>query len=455
MRAAAGVLLGVIVAAVASTSASVPLGDAQSYGVDTSGQACSEAGLQALIDAHIATAEQEGRASLATVIDLPDNARIRLCQHGVTLTKRAWLRGNGAQFRPLRDVVALTIAPSAAGTVVEQLDVQYPQDADPTWTPGQGGWRPYPHTGVGIDVRAGVTRLRDLRVWNAGTGIRLHGGGGANTSGVSVRDVWIYGCSFRGLDIRGGDSQGGVFSGVFVQACRNQANDAVGIFENSFLGNAHLGGMVEANDVGIKTDGASGGAANQSTWVGMYAENSDRVELTSNLSVIVGGALASRTVEYGARIGGSSSRLVFSGRDIYGHPVFAEMPASIRTGANAGRWDGLLRWGRLPVSNVQCSPNVSGGCLHPSDTCNAQGLCARADMPAGTNDYWVWRTTPRSDREFSWEWFAYGASASSLRAAVADVDGDGIIREGVFRVGGVGRCGYTGPICGETQGGTP
>ena len=76
-------------------------------------------------------------------------------------------------------------------------------------------------------------------------------------------------------------------------------------------------------------------------------------------------------------------------------------------------------------------------------------------MPAGAHDYWVWRTTPRSDHEFSWEWFAYGASASAARFAVADVDGDGFIREGVFRIGGAGRCGYMGPFCGQTQGGTP
>lgn len=444
-------LLGFVASVGVAVSADEPCDGAACFGVDVTGVTCSEDALQAWADDALATAAQEGRASLATELTFPVNARIRLCQHGLTLTQRVHVRGNGSQLRPLRDVLAVRIETTAAGSVVQDLDIQYPQDADPTWVPGQGGWRPYPHTGTGIDVRAGVVRLRDLRIWNAGTGIRLHGGGGANTSGVSVRDVWIYGCSFRGLDIRGGDSQGGVFTGVFVQACRNANNDAVGIFENSFLGNAHLGGMVEANDIGIKTDATAGGAANQSTWVGMYAENSDRVELTSNLSVIVGGALASRPVEYGARIGGSSSRLVFNGRDIYGHPVFVEMPASIRTGANAGRWDGIMRWGRLPLSDVLCSPNTSGGCLHPSDACNSQGLCARADMPAGAHDYWVWRTTPRSDNEFSWEWFSYGSSATAFRASVADGDGDGFVREGIFRVGGAGRCGYINQTCGYMQ----
>lgn len=440
------------VAAFAAVLGALASAHAQSHpmliaGVDATGAQCSEAQLQGYIDQAVSSALADGRGDMATIIDFPPNAQIRFCASGVTFPRRVHVRGNSSRVRVARDVTAFRVEPAGTNSIVELVDIVYPADADPSRLVTDP-WRPYPHDGIGIDVSAGVVRLRDLRIFHAGTAIRLWGGGGANTSGMSVRDVWIYGCSKYGIEVRGGDAQGGSFVGVFVQACRNAAGNAVGILENGFLGNSHVGGMLEANDIAVVTDGstAGGGAANASTWVGMYVETSDAVHITSNSSTVIGGTLALRpdsiSVLHGSRVGGMMSRLQFSGRDVTGHTMFMEIPAA-RRGSWRGRWDGLITWGRHATSNVQCGQS---SCPSPRDTC-VSGWCRRADMPAGTHDYWTWRASPNVAHHFSWEWFNHGSSAVGARVSVSDADGDGIIREGFINPGGNGHCGYVGNVC--------
>ncbi|MFZ5443585.1 MAG: hypothetical protein ACOZQL_26500 [Myxococcota bacterium] len=427
-----------------------------SQGLDTRGVNCSETALQAMVDAAVAKATAEGRLDLATIVELPNNAQLRFCEEGCTrgdplpppyddhpracvvLPRRVWLRGNASRIKLPRNLVAIQVAPNAGESIVEHLDIVFPGDADPSVGPGQA-WRPFPHEGIGVRVKAGVARLRDLNVFHAGVGLSFLGTGGTNVNAASVRDVWIFGCSRRGIDIRGGDANAGNFMGVMVQACANATHDAVAIAENGFLGNLHLGHLLESNDINVQTEQAQ--AANYSAWVGTYVEDGAD-DLHSANTVVVGGGLATKEdVPRGARISGMNSHLMFGGRDVSGHGNYMEIPNLNADGAHIG----FMEFGRWPQSNRACSS--TSDCLDRLDVCGSNGRCVRAGNLG--YDYWEWRRSPNDAvNVFEWEFFNNSVSTSAFRARVSDVNGDGVIREGTLSPGGyAGYCGYFSNQC--------
>lgn len=420
-------------------------------GLDVTGTNCSETALQSMIDTAVGAAETQGRTDLATIVELPPNAQLRMCESGCTIgdelaspynqpracivfPRRVLLRGNESRLEVPYNRIGIQIDTLATGSVVEELSIRFPGLADPSSAP-EDPWRPYPHEGIGIKVKSGLARLRDLRIFYAGVGMSFIGGSGLNVSAMSVRDSWIYGCSKYGVEVGGGDAQGGSFSGLLVQACRNSAGTAVAIFENGFLGNNHAGHLLEANDVAIRTVNT----ANASTWTGIYVESSDGVDIGSNNTTVVGAQLSARAeVTRGTRVGGRTSHVVYGGYDSAGHSNFVEIPAI--NGTN-GQFTGNMYWGRYAAGIRSCIS--TGDCADRLDVCTG-GLCTR---PGPGHDYWLWRRSPQ-DAVGVYEWEIWNqSSATAFRARVSDVNGDGNIREGTLSPGGNPYCGYLANVC--------
>ena len=361
------VALGILLTG--SLSAGALLAAGQAPALDVTGERCSEAAVQALIDAAPRTETDRG-----PVVQLPFG-RIRLCGT-VTVSRRIQLDGGGTQLVVrTADESFVALAVDAQRATLRNFSVRY--------EPRGGG--PAGPEDVAIDVRANGVRIQDVGAYRAGVGIRVHGTNRRNVNDVRLRDVLIAACRSIGVDIDGGDANGGSYSGFQVIGCTNAEHTAIGMRESSFLGNSHVGHAFEGNDIHLRVEGN----ANASTFVGIYVEGRSRrdprinrvsFDRRSDEVTIIGGQLAHRDELPGTRVAGSSSRILFRDEDRFGHDLTLRIPAGDRDAWmqwTRGRWGGACR--------------TDADCGAPEDTCEPYGRGHRCVAPPAPRELWEWR----------------------------------------------------------------
>lgn len=245
------------------------------------------------------------------------------------------LIGLGARLVVPRGTVGIDIESTAAFTMLDGLTVDGTKRHDSEAT-------------VGIRVRAGRVKLRDVRVSDTRTGIEVLGIGADNANAIFVQNVHVW-RSQIGIYLDGADANAGVFQHVDLNA------NYRGIVDSSFLGNTWIGATIhpyaslpegsacdvecdEQNPCGawatcvnevcvcdesfvcrgggptcqpaaIWSDNAN--AAN--VFEGTYLEGNERgFQLSSSQAVVVGGNGVREAEGPASRLGSARSRAVFS-----------------------------------------------------------------------------------------------------------------------------------------------
>lgn len=298
------------------TAMPVGVGDAGTPPViDPTGVLCSEAALQALIQPNPAFVSWFG-----PTIDLP-YGKLRLCGP-LVISSTVRVRGNGAQlFIAYADLGfdALTIEATAPHTALENLEIKF------------NAGTAVDHESIGIRVEAPQVILRDVAVFNAGSGVVAVAGSGENVNLQRWDNVIVSACKRVGVELSGVDASGGVLTGLNVQGCidpRGAPNKAVGMLEASANGNLQLGSNLESSQVSLRV-APTGGMA-PSTFVGVYVEAGDPVEWVGGYSAkttILGGQLAIRSEPKGDKFGAGHSRAIFRATSASGSTHLVHLPA--------------------------------------------------------------------------------------------------------------------------------
>lgn len=161
------------------------------------------------------------------------------------------------------------------------------------------------HDGIGIDIRAHGVRLDNILMWRMGTGVRAHtylGDDYANVNKQQWSRLVFRGIHHRALDLRGGDANAGLISGVEVIG-------SAGIYDRSFLGNTYVAPALEGTWNNSLTLASNAG---RHLILGAYVELGDpNPTSASAMDLHVGGNSIARLEGPGDRIGYHSSFVRF------------------------------------------------------------------------------------------------------------------------------------------------
>jgi hypothetical protein len=277
---------------------------------------------QPAVQADLCTLPIPYNFSAGVLYNLPGQSRIRIESPGLIIYRHTILAGNGALlvlpnqapwFTALRVVVPLDgefiyeiNGKHASFSAVEDLAIT--PDANILPNPLS-----VPNQHIGLQVAAHGVRLFNIQIHRLGKCIEVYGEGGhANSNATQSYSTLMNNCWGYGERIRGGDSNGGVFIG-------EELIGGVGLRDSAFLGNLHLGPMVQGNDK-VSNSSEEGptpkkysldfSSGNYSTIVHPYIELSEAKPLGTWTNLIAGGQAVARW-ELGERVGGQYSRLVF------------------------------------------------------------------------------------------------------------------------------------------------
>ncbi|MBX3271849.1 MAG: hypothetical protein KF729_16395 [Sandaracinaceae bacterium] len=260
----------------------------------------------------------EQTPGLGTPVELPENAVLRIDDAdgdgvGVRIDRRVILDARGAVLRVTGDHVGVRLTAAARYSLLRDLTIE-------------GAARR--HGGIGLDVRANGIRLDNLMIRRLGTAIRAHSrldtgqtcasaedcacdgvcdcregrcSAGANVNLQRWANVLIVQCG-RGVWLRGGDANAGLFSGLDIRATPE------GIVDDSFLGNVYVAPALEsASERSI----ALLQPASYSTVLGGYIERDGAHAEGPAGALFVGGSAVPYVRGPAERVGMRSARLTF------------------------------------------------------------------------------------------------------------------------------------------------
>lgn len=139
---------------------------------------------------------------------------------------------------------------------------------------------------IGVNVQAHGIRLKNVRVEKFDIGVRVWGtySNGTNANNTIFNQGQLYNNGI-GLFIDGGDSQAGRFSDLETR------NNTVHVWDSSFLGNIHIGGVSDGYGVYRRHDSA----AAYSTLLGVYIEGDPPTNNAFDMigyNLVLGGSLS-------------------------------------------------------------------------------------------------------------------------------------------------------------------
>jgi hypothetical protein len=233
------------------------------------------------------------------------------------------------------------------------------------------------HTGIGVEIISHGIRLSDLIIHQMGVGVVANGRGlEHNANCQQWRDLMIFQCWDIAVHLLGGDCNAGTFSGFEINGGR------IGILDESFLGNAHIGHHIAttSEEAIIITAGA-----NYSTYVGIYIENdcgrtlpagSPKVKTTTRVTTVGGGMVPH--APFGDRIGLGKSRIRFEDKAPGNHTLAVTIPhaaidaaITVTHSADPQEWNirrlpTYKQWGFVVDRNTLYRPFGWGLAEHPT-----------------------------------------------------------------------------------------
>jgi hypothetical protein len=234
-----------------------------------------------------------------------------------------------------------------------------------------------PHNGVGIEVISHGIRLSDLFISKMGIGVIANGRTvGNNANCQQWKDLIIYYCWDIAVHLLGGDCNAGTFTGFEINGGR------IGILDESFLGNAHIGHHIATTSEEAIIITA---AANYSTYVGIYIENDCGHSLPDDAPMVktmtrvttVGGGMVPHAL-LGDRIGLGKSRIRFEDKAPGNHTLAVTIPhaavdsaITVTHSADPQEWfirrvGFLNQWGIVINRNTLVRPFGWGTADHPT-----------------------------------------------------------------------------------------
>jgi len=286
---------------------------------------------------------------------LPEEGGIYAIGVGLVIANPVRLDLAGTALLVAPNAKGITIQRLAQGTVIENGTIG-------SMSPDQT------HTGVGIELRAPSCTLRNLVVREQGTAIFANGivGDGYSVNGTQVHQVALFLPWHVGLHIQGGDSNGGIFSGVF------SIGGEIGLLDLSFLGNLHVGSSFEAYTYRAIVSSQSA----RSTFAGIYIESEPNVPHpidSGPYSTWVGGGAIPHVPVGPDRVGMGYSRLLFRDDLPGGDEVVVGIPSGgyyaaigmSRTRAGVVLEQHALRWQDHPAL-LRFGLHSAGGNVPPN-----------------------------------------------------------------------------------------
>ena len=259
--------------------------------------------------------------SLGVPYNLPPNASLLLDDTGagdvgapdgvaVHIDRRVILNGNGS-------VLLLANAPPNTTFTALKLEGAYSQNHHQNVAASRSTIRDLSispqntaqNANIGIDIKVAGVRLNNLRIQKIGTAIQAHGGvdhdsAYANVNSQQWSHLSIFDCYVAAISTDGTDAQGGLIEGVEIVG-------GEGIHESSFLGNVYVAALIE-NAAPATQSFRIDGAANSSTVIGAYVENSAPTPKADGLNTLfVGGNIIPRLDSPGDRVGSQWTQLRF------------------------------------------------------------------------------------------------------------------------------------------------
>jgi len=249
------------------------------------------------------------------------------------------------------------------------------------------------HEGVGVKIISHGIRLSDLIIREMGKGVYADGRTTAqNANCQQWRDLMIFNCWDVGVHLKGGDCNAGTFSGIEINGGR------IGILDESFLGNAHIGHHISTTSEEAVLITA---VASYSTYVGIYIENNCGYSLPEGEPIVktlartttVGGGMVPHA-PIGDRIGLGKSRIRFEDKAPGNETLAVTIPhaaidaaLTVTHSADTARWDlrrlgRLNQWGISIGSNGLTRPYSWGTADHPTHA-NKPLVEATPDDPQG------------------------------------------------------------------------
>lgn len=292
--------------------------------LDVTGVECSDEALAALLNPD----RSWSAPLLRVVVDLPTDARIRVCNGPIHIETPINLQGNGARLfgHPSTGLTGLLACDVGADrTQIEDLELRYML----------GSPAAQDNTQIALDVNCSQFTLKDSYIKGAGIGLNIDGNsddGIQDTQNLNwpyVENVTIADSRVAGLRVRGMDASGGTFNGVRIFSTKQHFGGppAVALEESSANGNTYVGALIEYSDRGIVVNPPGGLAT--STFLGAYIEEGDTAEWLGNNShstLVAGGLLARLGTVNGDRVGAGNSRLMFRGKATDGTEYQVRIP---------------------------------------------------------------------------------------------------------------------------------
>lgn len=312
---------------------------------------CTQSEWQCFIDQELPAAESDvdRTAAIQGAIDLLPAPGYRLLARptlrlpygtwsldsGVVVDVPVEIDGQGSALLIPSGVTAITVARTASSSAIRHLTI--------------GSTAPdSPHTGLGIEVRAPRAIVEDVLVRDVGNGFYFNGRGdqSANADGMYVAATQTYQVKAVGYRLQGADANGGVFVGNIAWG------GTVGLQDDSFLGNAHIGWQFHttAEEAIVVSS-----PANFSSFTGTYIEGDCGHALPAGRPSVVGqfpvtwlGGVAPAYQPAGDRIGYGRSRIYFGEEDVNGRVLSVTMPNLVSQAVFGASYTGAhsfqLRW---------------------------------------------------------------------------------------------------------------